>query len=294
MNNNISIFVASDNFYAVLIAALLKSLDINHKTSEHIDFHIIDDGISKSTREKLETIVSPSRFSLYWYKSKNVIPTDLAIPIDGSGFPLTTYLRLFGPGILPAELEKVIYLDVDVVVQDDISKFWNMPLNGKTVGAIQDIAKTVDCVWGGLPNYKELGLEPETKYFNAGVLLIDVKKWREENIAKQAINALIEHREHVQLGDQYALNVVFAKKWNELDPNWNWFASLENPNPSLIHYLDIKPIFSTYKSQPVFKDIFFEYLAQTPWKNYKVISGKNRIIRKLYNKLKKAFLKRLK
>ena len=48
MNNNISVIVASDNHYAILIAALLKSIEVNHKTSEHIDFYIIDDNISKA------------------------------------------------------------------------------------------------------------------------------------------------------------------------------------------------------------------------------------------------------
>jgi lipopolysaccharide biosynthesis glycosyltransferase len=49
MANNINIIVASDNHYAILIAALLKSIDLNHKTAEHIDFYIIDDGIADNT-----------------------------------------------------------------------------------------------------------------------------------------------------------------------------------------------------------------------------------------------------
>jgi lipopolysaccharide biosynthesis glycosyltransferase len=66
-NNTISIVVASDNHYAILIAALLKSIDLNHKTDEHIDFHIIDDGISAKFRTNLETIVDPSRITLLFH-----------------------------------------------------------------------------------------------------------------------------------------------------------------------------------------------------------------------------------
>lgn len=289
--DTISVVVASDNFYAILISALLKSIDENHKTSEHIDFHIIDDGISSKSKRRLETIVDPERLSIIWHDGKKIIPSDLSIPIDNSGFPLTTYLRVFAPNVVGLDVHKLLYIDVDIILRDDISKLWNMSTGDYTIGAIQDIAKTVDCEWGGIPNYKELGLDPKTKYFNAGVLLINTKKWREEKISEEIITALIKYKDKVQLGDQYGLNVVFAQKWKELDPKWNWFASQEDLNPSLIHFLDIKPIFKSYNSNPLFKEEFFRYLSMTPWKGFKVISGNNRLIRKVYNKLRKRFLK---
>ncbi|MGZ3873883.1 MAG: glycosyltransferase family 8 protein [Mucilaginibacter sp.] len=289
-NNNINIVVASDDFYAILIAALLKSIDVNHNTGEHIDFHIIDDGISAKFRRQLETMVDPERITLKWFKGKDVLPADVTLPIDNSAFPLTTYLRIFAPYIIDQDADKMIYLDVDTIVQDDISKLWNMALGEYAVGAILDIAETVDSQWGGLPNYKELGLDPKTKYFNAGVLLIDPKKWREENISGQIIDALTKHRKHNRLVDQYGLNVALANKWQELDPKWNWAAVKENDNPSLIHFLDIKPIFKNYNSKEIYKQEFFRYLSMTPWKNFKLISGNRRNFRKLMNKIKKKLM----
>jgi lipopolysaccharide biosynthesis glycosyltransferase len=291
MKDTISIVVASDNFYAILIAALLKSIDVNHKTHEHINFHIIDDGISNKFKSQLENIVDPSRLTIFWHSSKSIIPSNLSIPVDTSGFPMTTYLRVFAPNVVGLDVHKLLYIDVDIILQDDISKLWHMSTGEHVIAAVQDIAKTVDCDWGGLPNYKELGLDPKTKYFNAGVLLINTDKWREQNISAEIIGALIKYKETVQLGDQYGLNVVFATKWQELDPKWNWFASLEKGNPSLIHFLDIKPIFTTYNSNEYFKQEFFRYLDMTPWKNFKVINGKNRLFRKAFNKIKKALLR---
>jgi len=291
MKDTISIVVASDNFYAILIAALLKSIDVNHKTPEHIDFHIIDDGISTKFKKQLETIVDSSRLTIFWHTSKSIIPSNLSIPVDTSGFPMTTYLRVFAPNVVGLDVHKLLYIDVDIILQDDISKLWHMSTGEHVIAAVQDIAKTVDCDWGGLPNYKELGLDPKTKYFNAGVLLINTDKWREQNISAEIIGALIKYKETVQLGDQYGLNVVFATKWEELDPKWNWFASLEKGNPSLIHFLDIKPIFTTYNSNEYFKQEFFRYLDMTPWKNFKLINGKNRLFRKAFNKIKKALLR---
>lgn len=290
-NNNISIVVASDNHYAILIAALLKSIDVNHKTSEHIDFYIIDDGIAPKFKSLLETMVDPFRISIKWFKSDTIIPPDIIIPVDGSAFPRTVYMRIFSPYVIDQNADKLIYLDVDTIVQHDISKLWNISLGDYTLGAVQDIGKTVDCEWAGIPNYKELGLEPKTKYFNSGVLVINVKKWRAEDISKQVILTLIKFKEHLSLPDQYGLNVVLAKKWLELDPKWNWYAINKTENPFLIHFLSIKPIFKSYNSQEIYKEEFFKYLSITPWKNFKQISGNQRNIRKITNKIKKVFLK---
>jgi lipopolysaccharide biosynthesis glycosyltransferase len=287
----ISIVVASDNHYAILIVALLKSIDLNHKTDEHISFNIIDDGIAKSFRKKLETIVDPARITINWFDSKSIIPDNISIPVDSSSFPLTAYLRVFSPYVVGQDLDKLIYLDVDIIVQDDISKLWNIQLGDYTVAAAQDVGKTVDCAWGGIANYKELGLAADTKYFNSGVLIVNPKKWRSENISVKVITALSTYSQYVQLADQYGLNVVLANKWLQLDDKWNWFAFKENDNPHLVHFLDIKPIFKSYNSQEVYKEQFYQYLSLTPWKNFKPISGYQRQIRKIVNKIKKAFMK---
>lgn len=290
-NTNIQIVVASDNHYAILIAALLKSIDLNHKTSEHIDFHIIDDGISAKSKAKLNSIADPARITLKWIKSKDTVPADITIPIDNSAFPLTAYMRIFSPYVIDQNVDKLIYLDVDTIVQDDISKLWNTPLGDHTIAAVQDPGKTVDCAWAGIPNYKELGLTADTKYFNSGVLMIDPKKWREQNVAAEVIAALGKYREHVRMADQYGINVIMANKWLELDPKWNWFAHQEDEGPYIVHFLDIKPIFKTYHSQEVYKDEFFRYLNMTPWKGFKPISGNKRQLHKIITKIKKAFMK---
>lgn len=290
-NNNISIVVASDNHYAVLIAALLKSIETNHKTSEHIDFYIIDDGISNENKRKINDCLSTDAITISWFYSKEMIPEGVTIPVDKSAFPLTTYLRLFAPYALPQDVERLIYLDVDTIVQKDISILWNTDLESFTIGAVLDVGKTVDCPWGGIPNYKELGLLPTTKYFNAGIMVMDVVKWRAQEISKKVIEALRTYKEHVVLVDQYGLNVVFANNWKELDPRWNWFATFDHDDPFIIHFLDIKPIFKSYNSQKKFADEFFRYLNLTPYKNFKKKSGYSRTLRKIYNKVSKIFMK---
>lgn len=289
--NVISIVVASDNYYAVLIAVLLKSIEVNHKSGELIDFYIIDDHISGSAKRKIERLASPDLIRVRWIDSRNLVPAGISIPIDSSSFPLTAYYRIFAPYAIDQDVEKLIYLDVDTIVRTDISELWNIPLGAFSVGAVQDLGKTVSCKWGGIPNYQQLGLAEDTKYFNSGVLLMNPRKWREERITEKVIQALIDNRKHVRFADQYGLNVALANNWLELDPRWNWFAVHAHEDPFIVHFLAIKPIFKSYNSEVVWQDEFFSYLRLSPWKGYRLRSGNTRVFRKAYVKIKKMVLR---
>ncbi|ULT39543.1 glycosyltransferase family 8 protein [Niabella defluvii] len=289
MNETIYIVAATDNHYAILLAALIKSVEINHKTPEKIVFTVIDDGISTANRDKIAQSVQGGLVGINWIKSKDLIPENVQLPLDNSAFPLTTYLRIFSPHALP-EASKVIYLDVDTIVMEDISKLWHTDLGGHLFAAVQDVQETVSCSWAGIPNYKELNIPADTKYFNAGILLINAKRWREEQIAGKVIQFLHENRKYINYADQYGLNGLLYNQWLELDPLWNWFAFKEHERPNIIHFLDIKPIFKNYKSQPLFQKYFFDYLNQTPFKGTKLIAGNRRIFKKIRTRIKKAML----
>jgi lipopolysaccharide biosynthesis glycosyltransferase len=294
LEDNIIIVVATDNYYAILLAALLKSLEENHHTKEHLDIYIIDDGISTKNKKRLQEQVNTARTTLHWKKSKQVVPPNVKIPLDSSSFPLTSYMRLFGPHIVPPEAEKIIYLDVDMIVQTDISLLWNTSLQGHILGAVRDPAETVSCSWSGIPNYKELGMPADTSYFNAGMMLIDAPRWREEKIAFTVMQTLHDNLAHVNLVDQYGLNVVLANRWLEMDKRWNSFAATEVPDPYIIHFLDIKPIFRSYNSAEIYKTIFYKYLKLTAWKSHTPVSKYKRLARKAYNKIKKRAINLLK
>lgn len=291
MVTTINIVVATDNHYAVLLAALIKSVEINHKTEEPIKFIVIDDGVSLANKEKINHSAHSDLISIEWVKSKNAIPEGIKLPLDSTSFPLTAYLRIFAPYVVPGDAVKIIYLDVDVILMTDISDFLKIDLEGHLFGAIQDVQETVSCSWAGIPNYKELGIHPDTKYFNSGVLLIDAPRWRNENVAERVIKALHDNEKYVNYADQYGLNVVLYDQWLQIAPDWNNFAFQEIENPKIIHFLDVKPIFNTYASSERYKELFYEYLSQTPFSNFKIISGKRRFIKKMATKYKKKFFR---
>jgi lipopolysaccharide biosynthesis glycosyltransferase len=284
----IHVALASNNGYVVLMAALIKSIAFNHHTDENIVFHLLSDQISKSNKEKINSSVELSpEIILNWIEAEEVFPPNIKFPADKSAFPKTAYLRLFAPALMKSAVKKLIYFDVDMIVRSDISQLWNIDLQGHTMAAVLDVGKTVGCVWGGIPNYKELGLPANAKYFNSGLMIIDCEQWVNQNIPKKVFKVMDDHIEHVNYADQYGLNVVFAQNWLEIDPLWNWFANNYHPNPYNIHFLDIKPFYKSYNSDLEFRKEFFKYLDMTPWKGMALKSDFYRVLHKAIIKIKK-------
>jgi lipopolysaccharide biosynthesis glycosyltransferase len=137
-----------------------------------------------------------------------------------------TYARLLIPRIFPDTVSRVLYLDTDLLVLDDLGPLWETDLDGAVVGAVSDLFFHTAFVADGLdpelmradPRYE--GLPRVRDYFNAGVLLIDVDRWREKRISEKALEYLTRYSESPHM-DQDALNFVCDNLWKKLDPRWN-------------------------------------------------------------------------
>ncbi len=288
--DTITIVTVCDNHFVVHLAALIKSIEVNHTTDQLIDFYIVEDKVDLENKCRLDRSVTGSKLKLIWLNMQAVIPRNIALPLDNSSFPLNVYTRLFIPYFIPASLEKVLYLDVDMIAVADISRLWLTDLSDKMVAGVVDRSETVSSDWGGIANYKELGMDPNTKYFNSGLLLLEPKKWRNGEIPAKIIAAVEKHKQFASFPDQYGLNVVLANQWKELDRRWNSYSTGNIPDPFIIHFTGRKPIFKSYNYNAHYKNEFFKYLSQTEWKGFKPLTEINRLQKKLYNKLvKKLF-----
>lgn len=280
----ITIVVASDNNYLVLLAALINSIETNLKSGNTIDLWIIEDNISASNKKKLQSSVNTNITKLNWQSMAEVIPTGIELPLDRSSYPLNIYMRLFIPYFIPKEVDKVLYLDVDMIVQKDISTLYETDLGDALVGAVLDPRiVTFDNAWGGILNYMQLGLDAKTRYFNTGLLLIPTKKWLEQDIPVKIINCINSNKKFANYPDQYGMNVVLANQWLELNPLWNHFCTIDHPDPYLIHYVQRKPIFKSYNNNIEYQKIFYEYLSHTAWGNEKPRGKYGRHLHKLKN-----------
>lgn len=286
----IVIAVACDNHYMPLLAAMVKSVEVNHHTGEQIILYIMDDGISRMNKTRLTRSVSSEMFEIRWIPKKSVIPEGMNIPYDHSSYPLIIHMRMFIPYFVPSAYEKVIYMDVDMIVNGEISELWKTDLGSNVIGAVVDVRIKEFGNPNAVANFSELGFDKSTRYFNTGLLIINTVRWRELDMTPKVFECIEVNRKYANYPDQYGLNVVFADQWTEIGTLWSWSAEEWNPDARLVHFIWRKPIYRSYMNEEKFRVMFFNYLEQTRWKGFRPVSETRRIMKKIQNKAVKLTL----
>eukprot|EP01118_Nematostelium_gracile_P009920 TRINITY_DN3368_c0_g2_i4.p7 TRINITY_DN3368_c0_g2~~TRINITY_DN3368_c0_g2_i4.p7 ORF type:complete len:309 (+),score=7.70 TRINITY_DN3368_c0_g2_i4:1705-2631(+) len=272
--------------YSVLLAALLKSIEVNHHTEEFIQLYIVNDAIGTINRTKVEASIN-KKIVVNWVEISDVYPKNVSLPLDSSTFPLNVYVRLFIPHFLPSHLTKAIYLDVDMIVKRDISELWDVELGDHYIAGVPDLSEKISSEWAGVANYKDLGLNGDAKYYNSGLLVMNLAKWRPTALSSEILKCIDQNRQFANFPDQYGLNVVFADKWLELDKRWNTYAPTQETNPFIIHFIGRKPIYKTYENNPSYKREFLYYLNLTQFAGFSELKEYDRMLHKLLHKLGK-------
>ena len=101
-----------------------------------------------------------------------------------------------------------------------------MELHGQPCGCCQDLAIPTVSSGMAIRDHARLRLDPEQAYFNAGVMLIDIPKWKEQGVTGKALDYLSRHFGAVNLFDQEALNVAMEGNWLRVSYRWNLVASV--------------------------------------------------------------------
>jgi lipopolysaccharide biosynthesis glycosyltransferase len=284
-SKHIHIVVVSDEHYLPLLAALIKSIEAHLAPDVHVNLLVIEDRVSAAGKKKLVSSVDPSVTTIQWKAMSEVIPPGTKLPLDQSTWPLNIYMRIFIPAMLPPDVNKVLYLDVDMIVEHDVSELWNVDLKDNIIGAVMDPnVSTFDNSWGGILNYKELGFDAKSKYFNTGLILIDRDKWLANDTTQKILDTIHQNTKFANFPDQYGLNIVAAGKWLPLDGRWNHFVTVAaREKPFIIHYVQRKPMYQSYANSREYQELFFHYLRQTAWKHMKPIGESKRYIKKIKN-----------
>lgn len=284
-SEKITLVVATNNHYLIMLAALLKSIELNHKNNELIDVWIISRRITKKNKKNLEDSLDRGIFSITWISEKEVIPGGMQLPLDKNTYPPNIFMRLFIPYFLPRHIKKALYLDVDMIVNEDIAILWNTNIENYVVGAVTDSFAV--SIGNYVANYKELNLPADAKYFNSGLLLINLDNWRDNDITLKVIDTVNKNRKDAEYSDQYGLNVNLVGQWLELDPLWNYLAKGDHPNPYIIHFIHRKPFYKSYFNNIRYKEKFYYYLNQTKWANSSPVGELCRYLVKTGNVIEK-------
>lgn len=260
----INIFFTINDAYAKYLATAMASILKN--TQREICFYIIDGGISDDNKRKLSLLNHIRNFEIeYLPINKNLfnkMPKSSQSHISNE-----TNYRFLISSIKP-NMDKCLFLDADLVIDGDIGKLWDIDIHSYYMAAVTDQAPLEKGSWAA-----SLPLPPQYTYVNTGVTIMNLKKWREDNIEQKLFDNVIKYSKLLRFPDQDILNITLAPKVKYLSHIFNampvqkYFNSEQEKeafsNPIIIHWAGrCKPwINPTYKMG----DIFWKYAAMTPF-----------------------------
>lgn len=275
----LNLAMAGNDCFAQHIGCLITSILQNAGDSETFTFFILDGGISDENRQLLKKVGITSKSELIFLNPDlNLIENLPSL----AHFSKNAYLRLFLPEI--ANVDRMIYLDGDTIVTSSLLGLWNTDLEGASIGVIQDRLMYVD------PSRECMGyLHLENAWmFNSGVMLLDMKKLRENGKFRECILWCAEHSDSLQMADQDSLNVLFQHDKKELPARWNMqlfcntiadkredaytrYAGLKGravPERGIIHFVGkYKPWHWEFRDR--LGKYYWENLKKTPWCDYR-------------------------
>ncbi len=231
------IVLASDEAYGMPLAAALLSLAEANQRWWPLEIHILAFGISAATRRKVSRSLPEGAAQLRWI---SVEERQFDALWTQDHISKATYARLLIPALFPGSVTKVLYLDSDTLVLSDLAPLWDTNLGNAAVGAVLDgldaQIKAGDLAVTAIPKVDN--------YFNAGVLLINLPRWRESRVSERALRYL-EQNPKSPFSDQDALNVACNGAWKKLDSRWNFIDHYEKIDlrclpperrPGIVHF----------------------------------------------------------
>ena len=273
------IAVCLDKGYVMPTGVMMYSVCVNNQDVD-MDFHVlVDESVTEEDQQDLKDIVnkfSGKRIHYYTIERQCVI----SFPSKISHITQSTYYRIFLSDILPSNIEKVLYLDGDLIVRHSLLPLWHIDIDDYAIGVTKEVVEEDVTV------YNRLRYPQEKGYFNAGVLLINLKYWRDNDVKKDCIRYIHDYPDRVLYVDQDVLNAVlqdkkliipikyniqtgFLKKEPRCD-KWNHDSELNIgiKDPIIVHFTEsCKPWFINLPFPHPYRSTFLKYQSQTKWKD---------------------------
>ena len=260
---------------------MLKSMLVNVSASRTVAIYIVDGGLEQGHKAQLESSWARNGTRVHWLPARESSLSDL--PLWGR-MSAATYYKLMVPELLPEFVNRAIWLDCDMVVMEDVARLWDTDPSDRHALAVQDVIVPYISSRYGVTHYEELGIARNAKYFNAGVMVMNLDLWRKDDVAERVLEYLKRYRDDVYFWDQEGLNAVLTGKWGELDPRWNRgmsgrhraraegrdeaMAGRAITEPWVIHFTgNLKPWMHQGRNPAC--ALYFRYLDMTAWAGWR-------------------------
>ncbi len=268
MKNCVTIVFATNQQYIQHLCAALKSLLENNKDLS-FKIYIINSGISPKIYSNILTVARPYNCQL-----ENIVISDDFFKelVLTHHYSKEIYYRLLIPELI--DEKKVLYLDADIIINGSIKELYNQNIEDYYVCAVEDPY---------FDRYSQLNIDKKFRYFNSGVMLINVTKWKNTGLQKKVINFVEKNFKILHFPDQDALNALMYGNWKRLPLKYNLTMILDNNyehefpcfskeelreakiNPIIIHYTGGSKPWQLKNIHP-YKYLYWKYLWMTPYR----------------------------
>lgn len=273
---NINILICADHGFVMPCGVALKSICANNTENNICVYLITDESFTEQDRQDITDIVKS-------YNKDNtvsfLIATDDLMSAwswhKNNYYPKQVFYRLLCTDLLPETIDRILYVDCDVIVRCSLTELWGMDLNDSPLAACPDASEL------GF----RLGFTEDDEYYNSGVLLINIDYWRKNDCKKQLFDFIDAHPGEFRLPDQDPLNIIFKETKKHLDIKYNLqpIAIYKNKyitfswqkygeefynaqtNPFIIHFAGSRP-WEKGCTHP-YKDEWYKYQRLTKWVN---------------------------
>jgi UDP-glucose/galactose:(glucosyl)LPS alpha-1,2-glucosyl/galactosyltransferase len=237
--------------------ALTSLIENNYQENRTITIHFLTPVITKGLRKKINQLSESLNISICPYE---VDSTKLENLRTSAHISSASYYRLIAPSILPGSLDKILYLDCDLIVDGSVQSLYDLDISDRVVAA---------CGGKTVTNKKRLNLSGDY-YFNAGVILINLKMWRDLDIGNQCLQWLNDYPNVAQFHDQDALNKIIDGNFINIDSKWNSTVDLYKPSSKItnesviIHFIGSLKPWQLWCIRPI-KAKYWFYHSKSLW-----------------------------
>lgn len=241
------LFSANNNYIVPVIVSIISILE-NHKKQE-INIYILESDFTEKSKNILLYL------SEKYKKNIHIINVDEKYYSDVPALRWSkeTYYRLLFNEVLPNNIERILYLDCDIIINRNILNFYNLDLEDKYIAAMPEISNSLSRI--------RIGLQNSGNYFQAGVILFDLVKSRSIINYEKSVDIIKSLGDKMIAVDQDVINIAFDGKIQEIEEKYN-NCNITNYNGS-----NINRLFNIINKKEKEDTFIFHYATGKPWNN---------------------------
>lgn len=288
------IVFAADGNFSVPLAIAVESLLLHARPETRYDIYVLDDGVQDFVKAYLEGLHGRHDFKLTYFPVADMVQQVATTHY----FPRVSFARFLMPALLPPEAgPRVFYSDADVLICDDLSDLFRMDMQGRALGAVQELDLLTEPEHKHIRGWMELfHLEPGAGplYCNSGNLLFDRAAWVQRRYAErimefsrsetgaaarypdQDIMNAVCQEDMVPIPPRYCAIPLYAEHYTCADPGSHFGGACRysagellaaRENPALIHFAGQKPRVLEGPRFPM-EERFIDFWKQSAWRDY--------------------------